>query len=163
MRKLLALLLLIAPPPAAAFDVRGVSLGVSEAEVKRQFPSAHCKALEWASKAADRRCDDSRVGFGGIELRVTFYLRKDALEAFDARFDTKELERFLGFLKSRYGATASESRDRIDKKGQKAREIYKALWRRQGESAALTAQLDKRAGSLLVWRGDFDEEIYRVR
>ena len=88
-----------------------MELGATESEVKRLLPSAHCKALEWKSKAADRRCDDSRVSFGGVEVRVTLYLRKDAVEAFDVRFDTKELDRFVGFLKTRYGAPASEDRD----------------------------------------------------
>jgi hypothetical protein len=37
------------------------------------------------------------------------------------------------------------------------------LWENAGERAVLTAQLEKRRASLLVSRGDFDEEIYRVR
>ena len=150
----------------AAYDVKELKLGATEAEVKRALPSAHCKALEWTSKAADRRCDDSRVSFGGVEVRVTFYLKKDALEAFDVRFDTKELERLVGFLKTRYGKPVSESRDAYgatgkDKKAK--REVYKVLWEKDGERAALTAQIEKRTASMLVSRGAFDEEIYRVQ
>lgn len=155
--------LLFALPAAAAYDVNGIALGAAEREVKRQFPSAHCKALEWSSRAADRRCDDSRVAFGGIEVKVTFYLRKDAVEAFDMRFDTRELDRFVSFLKSRYGAPQSESRQTIEGKGKASRQVYKALWENGGERAVLSAQLEKRRASLLVSRGDFDEEIYRVR
>ena len=156
-------LLLLALPATAAFDVKGVQLGAAESDVKRALPSAHCKALEWQSKAADRRCDDSRVSFGGVEVRVTLYLRKDAVEAFDVRFDTKELERFVGFLKSRYGAPKSEGRDTYGSKGKAERQVYKAAWEKDGERAVLTAQLEKRSASMLVSRGDFDEEIYRVR
>ena len=156
-------ILLFALPAAAAYDVKGIALGAAEKEIKRQFPSAHCKALEWTSRAADRRCDDSRVAFGGIEVRVTFYLKKDAVEAFDLRFDTKELERFVSFLKSRYGAPQSESRDTIERKGTSPRQVYKAQWENAGERAVVSAQLEKRSASLLVSRGDFDEEIYRVR
>ena len=150
----------------AAFDVKELKLGATEADVKRALPSAHCKALEWKSKAADRRCDDSRVVFGGVEVRVTFYLRKDAVEAFDVRFDTKELERLVAFLKGHYGKPASESRDTYggggkDKKP--GREVYKVLWEKDGERAALAAQLEKRTASMLVYRGAFDEEIYRVQ
>lgn len=164
-KTLLTLGLLLALPAAAAYDVNGVRLGASERDVKRALPSAHCKALEWKSKAADRRCDDSRVSFGGIEVRVTLYLRKDVVEAFDVRFDTKELERFVGFLKSRYGAPASENRDTYGNgsKGKATRQVYKAAWEKDGERAVLTAQLEKRTASMLVSRGDFDEEIYRVR
>jgi hypothetical protein len=91
------------------------------------------------------------------------YLRKDAVEAFDVRFDTKELERFVGFLKTRYGAPASENRDTHQTKGKTPRQVYKARWEKDGQSAVLTAQLEKRSGSMLVSRGKFDEEIYRVQ
>lgn len=160
---LIPILMLLALPAAAAYDVKGISLGAAEREIRRALPSVHCKALEWESKAADRRCDDSRVGFGGVEVKVTFYLKKDAVEAFDLRFDTKELDRFVTFLKSRYGEPQSETRDTYERKGKSSRQVYKALWERAGERAVLTAQLEKRRASLLVSRGDFDEEIYRVR
>ena len=163
--------LLAAGPAAAVYDIRDLHLGAPEAEVRKVLPSAHCKALEWKSKAADRRCDDSRVVFGGLELRVTLYLRKDQVEAFDVRFDTKDLDKFVAFLKTRYGKPASESRDEYpvgspskDGKGERAtRKVYKALWEKDGERAALTAQMEKRNGSMLVSRGNFDEEIYRVQ
>ena len=160
---------LFAPHAAAVFDMRDLQLGAAEADVKRALPSAHCKALEWKSKAADRRCDDSRVVFGGVEMRVTFYLKKDELEAFDVRFDTKELERFVAFLKNRYGKPVSESKDvyqgsaRKDSKDRPSRQVYKVLWEKNGERAALTAQMEKRTASMLVSRGAFDEEIYRVQ
>ena len=159
------LFLLVLPLPAlgAAYDVKNVKLGAKESELQRALPSAHCKPLEWKSKAADRRCDDSRVALGGVETKVTFYLRKDVVEAFDVRFDSRDLDRLMKFLKTRYGAPQSESKDTIEPKGTKPREVYKALWESGGERAVLTAQLDKRRGSLLVYRGEFEEEIYRVR
>ena len=160
---LLTAVLLFALPASAALDVKDIALGANERDVKLKFPSAHCKALEWQSKAADRRCDDSRVVFGGVEVQVTFYLRKDAVEAFDLRFDTKELDRFVAFLKTRYGAPQSESKDKYERKGDSARQVYKALWESGKERAVLTAQLEKRRASMLVSRGNFDEEIYRVR
>ena len=158
---LVAAALLIAPAAYAAFDANGIALGASEAEVKRKFPSANCKKLEWESRAADRRCDDSRMNFGGVEARVTFYLRRDKVEAFDVRFDSRDLDRFVAAVKQRYGAPASEQRDTLGDK--KPRQVYKALWEGKGERAALVAQIDKRRGSLLVTRGNFEEEIYKVR
>ena len=164
MKKLLfTAALLFALPAHAVLDIKDVVLGSKESDVKRQFPSARCKALEWESKAADRRCDDSRVSFGGVEVQVTFYLRKDAVEAFDVRFDTRELDKLVGFLKSRYGAPQSEQKDSYERKGKNARQVYKALWESGKDRAVLTAQLEKRRASMLVSRGDFDEEIYRVR
>lgn len=160
---LVALLALLAAMPAAAYDVGGVALGAPEAKIKQQFPSAHCKALEWSSMAAERRCDDARVQFGGIEVRVTFYLKKDAVEAFDIRFDGRDVDRFAGFLKKRYGEPRSELRDTLERKDKAARELYKVLWEGKGERAVLTSQKGDRRASLSVSRGNFDEEIYRVR
>src|SRR5215213_8208757 len=100
MRAVLAIVLLFAPLAAGAgYDANGVLLGSTEGDVRRQFPSAHCKKLEWESRAADRRCDDSRVKFAGVEARITFYLRRDKVEAFDVRFDSRELDRVVALLK----------------------------------------------------------------
>jgi len=159
------LLSLLALPPAAAYDIKGVALGAQEKDIRKALPSANCKALEWESRAADRRCDDSRVSFGGVEVKVTFYLKKGVLEAYDLRFDTRELDRFVAFLKSHFGAPQSETRESFakDKAKKSKRDVYKALWERGAERAVLTAQLEKTRATLIVYRGEFEEEIYRVR
>jgi hypothetical protein len=159
----LAILLLFTPPAQAALDIKDIALGAKEQDVKRALPSAHCRPLQWESKAADRRCDDSRVAFGEVEVQVTFYLKKDAVEAFDVRFDTRELERFVNFLKSRYGAPVTETRDTFRRKDGGERQVQKVLWEDGKQRAVLTAQLEKRRASMLVSRGNFEEEIYRVR
>jgi len=152
----------LAPSAAAAYDANGVALGASENDIKKRFPSAYCKALEWSSRAADRRCDDAKISFGGAEGRITFYLRKDVVQAFDVRFDTKDLGRVTAQLKSRYGKPLSEVKDTVGPEG-KLRELYKVLWENGADRAVLTAQMDKKRATLLVSRGNFDEEIYRVR
>jgi|ERR1700694_82939 len=163
MRRISLLAFVLACAPALAYDANGVALGAHESEVKKKFPSIHCKELEWKSKAAERRCDDSQAVLGGTEVRITFYLKKDAVEAFDVRFDIKDAERLAGFLKSRYGVPVSEVRDTIESGGKAARQIYKVLWEKGKERAVLVAQMDKRRGTITVSRGDFEEEIYRVR
>jgi hypothetical protein len=160
---LLAALLLLPLPALGIYEANGVTLGASEDDVKERFPSAHCKALEWLSLAADRRCDDSRASIGGVKARITFYLKKDAVEAFDVRFDTGDLERFVEALKKSFGKPASEGRRKVEREGKPAREFYRARWKQGGAQAELTAETDKRRGALLVYRGNFEEEIYRVR
>lgn len=147
----------------AAFDADGVALGAAESEVRKRYPSARCKALEWTSRAADRRCDDARVQFAGAEARITFYLRKGAVVAFDVRFDTRDTARIAGFLKSRYGKPLAEEREAVERKDRATRQTVRVLWEKNGERAVLVSVLDKRRASLLVSRGDFEEEIYRVR
>jgi hypothetical protein len=156
---------LLAPAMHAigAYDANGVALGASEKDIKKRFPSAYCKALEWQSRAADRRCDDAKISFGGVEGRITFYLRKDVVQAFDVRFDTKQLDSVMAQLKARYGKPVSEAKDPIGPEGKAVRELYKVLWESGADRAVLTAQLDKKRASLLVSRGSFDDEIYRVR
>ena len=168
MRKLelAALLLLVCGPVfAAAYDANGVALGGNEDDVKRKFPSARCQALEWKSKAADRRCDDAKIVFaGGVQARVTFYLSRNAIQAFDVRFDTRDIDRVTGFLKKQYGAPKAETRDSIESKDKKSkRELYKARWESGKDYAVLFSEKDKSRSSLLASRGDFEEEIYKVR
>lgn len=168
MRKIeLAVLLLLfaSGPVLAAYDANGVALGGTEEDVKKKFPSARCQPLEWKSKAADRRCDDARIAFaGGVQARITFYLSRNAIQAFDVRFDTRELERVTGFLKKQYGAPLAETRDTLESKDRKStRVLYKVRWEKGKDRAVLVAELDKSRTSLLASRGAFEEEIYRVR
>ena len=153
------LMSLLSLSASAAYEANGVALGASEEQVLQRFPSAHCRALEWRSLAADRRCDDSRAEIEGIKVRVTFYLKKDAVQAFDVRFETRDLDKLLGVVKKSYGEPESEGK----REGQNKKVFYRALWKNRNERAVLTAALDSRRGSLLASRGDFEEEIYRVR
>ena len=140
-------------PAWAVLDAEGVAIGAPEAEVKKHFPSAYCKPLEWKSRAADRRCDDGKGRFGGANVRITFYLRRDAVEAFDVRFSRRDTDRIVKALVERYGKPAVDKRD---DKG------VRLEWRENPVRAVLSAPADKGRGSLLVARGDFEEEIYKV-
>jgi len=159
MRALFGLILLHVCAAQAAYDANDVALGASEKAVLKQFPAAHCAPLQWKSKAADRRCDDSKIMLGGVPGRITFYLRRDRVEAFDVRVDTKDAERLAAFLKKRYGAPAEETRANLEARGP----LYKVEWKKGEERAVFTSQGEKRRTSLTVWRGEFEEEIYRVR
>jgi hypothetical protein len=162
MMRLATLVFLLAAGPArAAYDANGIALGASEKAVVGQFPAVHCKPLQWSSSAAERRCDDAKVVFGGIGARITFYLKADKVQAFDVRFESKDTERAAAFLKSRYGAPAAETREAPTEL--RKSELYKLLWKNGDEHAVFTSQRDRRRASLTVSRGNFEDEIYRVR
>lgn len=152
------LLLLLAPlaalAAAAGFDANGVKLGDPERVVRQHFPNAHCQPLQWASRAADRRCDDSRGAIAGVEARITVYLKSDAVQALDLRFEKGVAPTFAKLATERFGARP------VEKTIEKAHTLE---WRRNGERARLTTVTGQRRATLLVWRGDFDDEIYRVR
>lgn len=159
MRAIFGLIVLYSGCVFAGYDANEVALGASEKAVLKQFPTAHCAALQWKSRAAERRCDDSKIVFGGVPGRITFYLKGDRVEAFDVRFDTKDADRMAAFLKKRYGAPAEETRANPEARGP----VYKVEWKKGEERAVLTSQTQKTRASLTVWRGDFEDEIYRVR
>jgi hypothetical protein len=158
----LALILLLAAPPAGPFDANGVALGAPEAEVRKAYPEARCQAMDWKTDAADRRCDDAQARFGGAQARSSFYLKRDAVQAFDVRFGAGDLERVVGYLKSRYGAPDVE-RVETFRRGKEERRVRKLRWKRGGDQAVLSAQLGRDRAELNVWRGDFDAEVYRFR
>ncbi len=160
--RLLAVLLAL-PCGALAYDLNGVKLGGREADVKKAFASAHCKPLEWKSNAADRRCDDARISLGGIEARITVFLKADAIEGMDLRFATKDLERVKGHLRASWGAPLAETTETIARKDKPERKVFKMRWEKGAERIILTAQLDKKRAGIEFWRGNFADEIYRVR
>ncbi|KPK07068.1 MAG: hypothetical protein AMJ64_07555 [Betaproteobacteria bacterium SG8_39] len=163
MRAVVTAALLLLALRAHAFDVDGVGPGASEADIHGAFPSAYCKTLEWRSQAAERRCDDGQISFAGVQARITFFLRGDVVQGFNLRFATSDQPRVTAALKSRWGAPAAETRDLIQRKGQSDREVYKITWNRADDRATLIWRPDHKRCWLMVSRGDFAEEIYRVR
>jgi hypothetical protein len=163
MRAFVTAALLLLPLGALAFDVAGVGLGASEADIRGTFPSAYCKPLEWQSRAAERRCDDGQISFAGVPARVTFFLRGDAVQGFNVRFATRDRPSVTAVLKSRWGAPAAETRDLIQRKGRSDDEVYKMTWARADDRATLIWRPEQKRCWLMVSRGDFAEEIYRVR
>jgi len=155
--------LLLFPAAALAYDVNGVGLGSKEGDVKKTFPSALCKALEWKTNAADRRCDDGRIVMGGIEGKATFYMKADVIQGFGLRFDLKDLERVKAHLRQRWGAPLAEATDVIPQKDKPDRKIYKARWEKGTDLAILTAQMDGKRVIVEVSRGNFNTEIDKVR
>jgi len=168
MRRLALLALWIAAHAAFAYDLNGVPIGGDEHAVKKAFPSAYCKPLEWSSTVADRRCDDAKILVGGVPGRVTIYLKAGAIQAVSVRFDINDRDRVISHLKSRWGPPSGEKTETIARKGKDGkskddRKVYKVNWEKGNERALLTAQSDRKRGSLEVWRGNFIDEIYKVK
>jgi hypothetical protein len=163
MRVLVLAALALAAPVVGAYEIEGVALGASETAVRKAFPSAYCKPLEWRSQAADRQCDDAKITYAGVGARVTFYLRRDAVQAFTVRFGRNDRERVVAHFRSRWGAPAREATESVSRKEGGPRQVYKARWDKGSDHALLTARVDRRRAMLEVWRGDFYDEIYRVR
>ena len=163
MKRALLVLLLMPALAFGAFDANGVKLGDNELAVKKVFPGIRCKPLEWKSDGADRRCDDAKVAFAGVESRVTVYLKGDIVQGFDIRFDNGLVEIVSANLKKRYGAPVSESRDTLLNKNKEERVVYKVLWEEGKDKAMLSSISTGKRAWLSVSRGNFDDAIYRIR
>jgi len=159
----LLLFLCFATSTAWGYDINGVALGGREADVQKAFPSARCKPLEWKSNAANRRCDDARISLGGAQARFTAFLRADAVQAMDLRFDARDLERVTEALRASWGAPQAEAVETFAARSGKDRKVYKMRWEKGADRAVLTAQMDSNRATLEISRGNFPEEIYRVR
>lgn len=158
----IALVLLLAAAPAWGFDANGVALGANEAEVRKAVSGAHCKPMDWKTDAADRRCDAASVQFGGAEARITFFLKNDAVQAFDVRFDDKDLLPVVEHLRQHFGKPDFEGHEVFRRRGD-ARSVYKVRWEKGADRAVLSSMASRRRVDLNVWRGNFDTEIYRIK
>ena len=163
MRKTVFVLLCLLAAPALAYDVIGINLGGREIDVKKAMPSALCKALEWKSDAADRRCDDAKVPVGGVEARIAVFFKAGVVQAYDIRFDVKDLERVKKHLRANWGEPLAEATEVIARQGKPDRRVFKMRWEKGADRAILVAQLEKKRGTLEVSRGNFPVEIYQVR
>ena len=163
MRGVWAAALLALAAPAHAFDANGIALGAHEADLRRVYPNAHCKELEWKSDAADRRCDDARVRYAGVSARITFFLKEGVVQAFDVRFDASELERVVAFVKSQQGTPAVEKRESIPQRDRAPRIVYRLRWTKGRDSLEITSRPGQRRAQLIASRGDFGAEIYRIK
>ena len=164
MRTLALVALLVAAPTVfAAFDMNGVPLGGDEAQVKKAFPSARCKPLEWTSRVADRRCDDAKIAFAGVPARLTVYLKDGSIQSLSVRFAASDRDKVVAHVKSRWGTPSGEANETIARKGKDDKRVYKLRWDKGNEHAMLIAQADRKRASLEAWRGNFVDEIYKVR
>ncbi len=87
-----------------------------------------------------------------LEASVTFYLRKDSVEGFDLRFEKAVLPVMSKHFLDRYGKPVIENKEDI---------VYE--WKAADERARLTSEKGRRRASLLVWRGTFEQEIYKIK
>ncbi len=94
---------------------------------------------------------------------MTFYLKSDTVRGFDVRFDSGQINPVADFLKRRYGAPVSEARDKIVRRGKEEREVFKILWEEGKDKALLSSLSTGKRASLSVSRGNFEDEIYRVK
>jgi hypothetical protein len=95
---------------------------------------------------------------------VTFYLKAGVIQAFDLRFDIKDLDKVKAHLRARWGAPLAETTEVIAKRDSKEdRKVFKMRWEKGADHALLSAQLEKKRANVEVGRGNFFDEVYKVK
>ena len=85
------------------------------------------------------------------------------MRAFNVRFSPNDRERVVRYLKSRYGEPKSEHTDRFRREGRPDRKVYNVLWESGRDKALLSVQPSRRRAQLEVWRGKFEQQIYKIQ
>ncbi len=149
-----------------AIDTKGIEVS---AEQKVDFLTlratyALTDATVDASRAAaaldGRRPAQIAKHGGSVSLRSN---TTDAVQGFDVRFDNAHLDPVTDYLKRRWGKPFSEGRETISRKNQDPRESYKVLWEHGKDRVLLSSLSTGKRVSLSGSRGNFEEEIYRVK
>jgi hypothetical protein len=84
------------------------------------------------------------------------------VQAFDVRFEEKELRGVVEHLRQHYGRPEAEGNETFQRRGD-ARSVYKVRWVNGQDRAVLSSMAGRRRVDLNVWRGNFDTEIYRIK
>ena len=146
---LLMLLLLCAVaafPVGAAdgtgFDIKGVPLGATEADVVARFPSIQCR--DDPTAFSERTCTVLKETYGGAESSLHFSLIGGKVFNMRARFDSKDFAGVVGALKERFGPTTSDTSEPVTNRAGAKFENRTLTWNR-GDALAIARRY---AGSI---------------
>lgn len=95
-----ALALFVAGPAMAEYEIRGVGIGATEAEVLAAHPEARCRKVTEA--IADSLCS-YRGRYGGVSALLLFRFLGDQVSGVSAVFDSSEFEGVRQAMEARYG------------------------------------------------------------
>jgi len=109
-RTLAAVLLLFAGNALAAYDGRRRASRRERERRQEALPQRPLQAARIRKRGGRAPLRRRQAVFAGMETRITFYLKKDAVVAFDVRFDVKFTEKMASTLRGRYGKPSTEQR-----------------------------------------------------
>jgi hypothetical protein len=133
---IVALLLLCALPARGAegsFDLKGVPLGATEADLVARFPGIQCR--ESAAATAERICSVLKDSYGGAEASLLFALIGGKVSNMSARFSSKDFAEVAAAMRERFGPPTSEVTDTVTNRAGAQFENETFTWKRGGEIA----------------------------
>jgi len=145
------------------FDLKGVTLGASEADVTGRFPSLKCRDRSVAE--VERMCAVAKDTYGGAEANLFFRLFDGKVSSMSVRYHSRDFASVLEAMKERFGLPSSEKTETLsDRKGaQYQNEVF--TWKRGGEIALAehySGSLD-RASIMFFSEASIEESTRRSR
>ena len=132
----IAFMLLCALPARAAeagFDIKGVPLGATEADLIGRFPGIQCR--DSPGITAERMCSVLKDSYGGAEASLLFALIGGKVSNMSARFKSKDFAEVIGAMRERLGPPTSEKAETVTNRAGAKFENITFTWERGGEVA----------------------------
>ena len=95
-------------------ELVGITIGVSEAEVKTKLSGVHC--MDRKGAFSDRVCYDAASAIAGVPANAAVDLRSDRVRQVIVRFSSKDFLKVASALAEQYGVATSEKREPVTTK-----------------------------------------------
>jgi hypothetical protein len=142
------------------FDIKGVPLGATQADLVFRFTRLECR--EAHSVTTERTCAVPKDSYGGADALLLFYLNGGKVSNMGMRFSPKDFAGVIGAMKERFGAPASEETEIVTNRVGAKFENTIVTWKRGGEVAVArryAGALDR--ASITIVSTTFFEELKR--
>ncbi len=113
------------------FDLKGVALGASEAEVTGRFPTVTCRDRNAAT--VERMCVVLKDTYGGAEASLFFALIDGKVSNMSARFNPRDFANVAAAMKERFGSPFSEETETLSNRMGAQFQNQVLTWKRSGE------------------------------
>ena len=137
MRAVLVALLLLGALPArgaeGGFDLKGVPLGATEADLVARFPGIQCR--ERTAATAERICSVPKESYGSAEAGLLFAVIGGKVSNMSARFNSKDFAEVVAAMRERFGPPTSEETETVTNRAGAQFENKTFTWKRGGEIA----------------------------
>jgi len=145
------------------FDLKGITLGASEADVTERFPSVKCR--DRVPATVERMCAVAKETYGEVGANLFFALNGGKVQTMSARFSSRDFASVIETMKERFGPPSSEETETVSNRmgAQFRNEIF--TWKRGAEgvrAARYSGSLD-RASIMFFSEASIEESARRSR
>lgn len=115
----------------SGFDLKGIALGASEADVTARFPTVTCR--DRGTATAERLCTVLKDSYSGAEAGLFFSLIGGKVSNMSARFNSRDFANVVAAMKERFGPPSSEEIETVSNRMGVQFQNQMLTWIRSGE------------------------------